>query len=87
MSSKLNKKNKTKKAKNKMNTIVNPPIIPESEFTLATLHDSIRMMQQYMVSKFDNLESKVTGLERTVTGMKKDVKRIDDYLKVDAKML
>jgi hypothetical protein len=86
MSSKLNKKNKTKKAKNKMNTIVNPPIIPESEFTLATLHDSIRMMQQYMVSKFDNLESKVTGLERTVTGIQKDIKRIDDYIKVDTKI-
>lgn len=86
MSSKLNKKNKTKKAKNKMNTIVNPPIIPVSEVTLTTLHDTMRTMQQYMVTRFDNLEHRMTGLERTVTGIQKDIKRFDDYIKVDAKI-
>lgn len=86
MSSKLNKKNKTKKAKNKMNTIVNPPIIPVSEVTLTTLHDTMRTMQQYMVTRFDNLEHRMTGLELTVTGIQKDIKRFDDYIKVDAKI-
>ena len=94
MSSNQNKKNKTKNTKK--NTIV----IPESEITLVSLHDSIRTMQQYMVTRFDNVEHRMTGLERTVTGlertvtglertmtgMKKDIKRIDDYLKVDAKI-
>jgi hypothetical protein len=86
MSSKLNKKNKTKKAKNKMNTIVNPPIIPVSEVTLTTLHDTMRTMQQYMVTRFDNLEHRMTGLELTMTGIQKDIKRFDDYIKVDAKI-
>lgn len=86
MSSKLNKKNKTKKAKNEMNTIVNPPIIPVSEVTLTTLHDTMRTMQQYMVTRFDNVEHRMTGLEHTVTGIQKDIKRFDDYIKVDAKI-
>jgi hypothetical protein len=87
MSSKPNHKiNKTKKAKKKNNTASIPFIPLENEVTLVTLHDSIRMMQSYMVSKFDNLESKVAGLERTVSGIQRDIKRIDDYIKVDAKI-
>jgi hypothetical protein len=91
MSSNQNKKNKTKKAKK--NTIVIPSIASDNEITLTTLHDTLRSMQQYMVARFDNLEYRMTGLERTVTGLErtvtgihKDIKRFDDYIKVDVKI-
>lgn len=73
-------KNKTKnKTKKKNIAIIPPPIISENNVTLVTIHDSLKTMHSYMVSRFDKVE-------HTVLGIQKDIRRINDYLKIESKI-